>query len=232
MRIILLDLLRAQKNIWFYITVIATIASLWLELGPDSYWVLHGGAMMDPLDLLVKALSGSGSALSLPLLASLPYSANTFLELSSGAARMAIFRSGRNTYVISKLLSTIFATALSQSLGVLLFAGLLMILSPSTAASFPVHMVFARLLSAMVFSLIGGIGALISKDMVSAIAVPTAMSFALFMLSSRFFIGIKFVDPLYWLSGETDGIVVLYIFLSTMVVLYAAVLRKEMRHYV
>ncbi len=187
---------------------------------------------MDPLDLLVKALSGSGSALSLPLLASLPYSANTFLELSSGAARMAIFRSGRDAYVISKLLSTIFATALSQFLGVLLFAGLLMILSPGTAASFPAHMVFARLLSAMVFSLIGGIGALLSKDMVSAIAVPTAMSFALFMLSSRFFIGIKFVDPLYWLSGETDGIVVLCIFFSIVAVLYAAVLRKEMRHYV
>ncbi len=172
---ILYDLRQVLKGVWFYVALATTVVSLWMDLGPDSYWVLHGG-IMDPMEMLAKALSGSGSALSLPLLASLPCSANAFQELSSGAARMAVFRSGRAAYIISKLLSAIFAAALSQALGVLLFAGLLLVPGPGMATEFPAHMLLSRLLSAMVFSIAGGTGALLYRDTVSAIAVPTAMS--------------------------------------------------------
>lgn len=181
MRMILYDLRQVLKGVWFYVALATTVVSLWMDLGPDSYWVLHGG-IMDPMEMLAKALSGSGSALSLPLLASLPCSANAFQELSSGAARMAVFRSGRAAYImraayiISKLLSAIFAAALYQALGVLLFAGLLLVPGPGMATEFPAHMLLSRLLSAMVFSIAGGTGALLYRDTVSAIAVPTAMS--------------------------------------------------------
>jgi hypothetical protein len=231
MRVILYDFYRALKSIWFYIALAASIVSLWMDLGSDSYWLLHGG-IFDPMEMLARALSGQGSALSLPLLASLPYSANAFQELTSGAARMAVFRSGRTAYIISKLLSTIFAAAQSQAFGVLLFTGLLLAIGPDTVSPFPTHMLLSRLLSAIVFSIIGGIGALLSEDTVSAIAVPTAMSFALFMLSVRFFIGVKFINPLSWLSGESDTILFLCIFFFAVSALYAVVLRKEMLRYV
>jgi len=77
MRMILSDFHRAMRSIWFYIALATSVVSLWMNLGSDSYWMLHGGTM-DPMEMLVKALSGPGSALSLPLLASLPYSANAF----------------------------------------------------------------------------------------------------------------------------------------------------------
>ena len=231
MRMILYDFRRALRSIWFYIALAASVASLWMDLGTDSYWVLHG-SIVDPMEMLAKALSGSGSALSLPLLASLPYSANAFQELSSGAARMAVFRSGRTAYIISKLLSTIFAAALSQASGVLLFTGLLLAACPAAVTPFPAHMLISRLLSAIVFSIAGGTGALLSKDTVSAIAVPTAMSFTLFMLSARFFTGVWLINPLSWLTGEIDTILFLCIFLLVMAALYVVILRKEVLRYV
>lgn len=231
MRMILYDFLRVLKSIWFYIAFATTVVNLWVDLGPDSYWVLHGG-IIDPMEMLAKALSGSGSALSLPLLASLPCSANAFLELSSGAVRMAVFRSGRTAYISSKLFSMIFAAALSQLSGVLLFTGMLLATGSGTVSPFPAHMLLARLLSAIVFSIVGGTGALLSGDAVSAIAVPTAMSFALFMLSARFFVGVRFIDPMSWLTGEADTILSLCIFISAVAALFAVVIRREMLRYV
>ncbi|HHY83070.1 MAG TPA: hypothetical protein GX505_10405 [Clostridiales bacterium] len=231
MRMIFLDFYRVMKSKWFYIALATSAVSLWMNLGSDSYWILHGGTM-DPMEMLAKALSGPGSALSLPLLASLPYSANAYQELSSGAARMAMFRCGRAAYMISKLLSVVCAAAYSQALGVLLFTGVMLAIAPGTGSSFPAHMLISRLLSATVFSIIGGTGALLSEDTVSAIAVPTAVSFALSMLSARFFIGVRFINPLSWLSGEADIILFLCIFILAMAALYSVVLKKVMLHYV
>ena len=230
MRMILYDFLRVLKSIWFYIAFATTVVSLWMDLGPDSYWVLHGD-IMDPMEMLAKALSGSGSALSLPLLASLPCSANAFLELSSGAVRMAVFRSGRTAFISSKLLDDFCCCTVPAIRGAFVYRDAAGYRS-RYGISVPGTMLLARLLSAIVFSIVGGTGALLSGDAVSAIAVPTAMSFALFMLSARFFVGVRFIDPMSWLTGEADTILSLCIFISAVAALFAVVIRREMLRYV
>ncbi|NLG37612.1 MAG: hypothetical protein GX549_06310 [Clostridiales bacterium] len=230
MRAIRADMRRALTGIWFPISVVATVACLWMDLGEDSYWLLRGGGM-EPMTLFAEALAGAGSALALPILAALPAAGAALRELSAGAARMAVFRCGRGAYIAGKLLAVLLAATLSQSAGCFAFAGLLLMLCPAPAAAFPASILLNRLLSAMVFSLIGGVGALLTDDPVSACTVPTAASFALTMLSSRFLIGVRYVSPLSWLSGDSDALTLLIALIAAASALYAVVLRRELgRH--
>lgn len=234
MRVIISDIRNVIRKGWFYITIFAVMVCLWLDLGTDSYWVLHGGGM-DPMLLLEKSLSGPGSALSLPLLASLPCAAHAMQELLTGAARMSIFRSGYRNYILAKLLTVLLMAALAQIAGIILFSLLLVVASPSTSNTpFPIDITLARILSTIVFASIGGTAALLSKDTVSAYAVPTALSFALSMLVSRFFVEAKYqyLDPRTWLTGDKSSILLLSVLLVFTSTLYVLVLRKEINNYV
>ena len=228
---ILSDFRHALKNSWFSIAVLAAVVSFWLDLGTDAFWLLRGGGI-DPMDLLRKALSGAGSALSLPLLASLPCAAGAWQELTAGAARMAVFRCGRPAYIAGKLLAAFCMAALAQAAGAFLFTGLLLAISPAPSAAFPVSVLGARLLSAMFFSVVGGIGALLARDTVSAYAIPTAIGFSLSLLSARFFIGVPYVSPLAWLAGDRQAIRLLLLLLAVASTAYIIILRREMDHYV
>jgi len=230
MRAILADLRFSIRNKWFGITILATIVCLWLDLGTDTYWLLHGGAM-NITDLLIKALEGRGSALSLPLLSALPCAGNALRELSSGATRPAVFRSGRTAYIVGKVTAVLFVSILAQAVGVILFCVLLLVFCPLETFAFPVAMIKAWLLSTTIFAFIGGIGALIAKDTVCAYVIPTAMCFALTMLASRFFTDVKYLSPLSWLSGE-GAIPLLCMLLAGITALYIAVLSIEVRRYV
>ena len=230
MRAIRADMHRALTGVWFPVSVVATAACLWMDLGEDSYWLLRGDGM-EPMALLAGALAGAGSALALPILAALPAAGAALRELSAGAARMAVFRCGRGAYIAGKLLAALLSAALSQAAGCLIFTGLLLMLCPAAAAPFPAPVLLSRLLSAMVFSLIGGVGALLTNDAVSACTVPTAASFALTMLSSRFFIGVRYLCPRSWLSGDAGALTLLIALIAAASALYMAVLRRELgRH--
>ena len=84
----------------------------------------------------------------------------------------------------------------------------------------------------MFFSAVGGIGALLARDTVSAYAIPTALSFSLTLLSARFFIGVPAVSPLSWLAGDRPAIRLLLLLLAVASAGYIIVLRLEMDHYV
>ena len=132
---ILSDFRHALKSIWFSIAVLAVVISFWLDLGTDAFWLLRGGGA-DPMDLLRKSLSGAGSALSLPLLASLPCAAAAWQELTAGAARLAVFRCGRPAYIAGKLLAVLGMAVLAQAAGAFLFTGLLLAICPAPNAVF------------------------------------------------------------------------------------------------
>ena len=230
MRAFCSDLLHGVRGLWFACSVLAAAVCLWLDLGTDSYWLLHGGGL-DPLELLSEALSGTGSALSLPLLAALPCGAAAFLELSSGAARMAVFRCGRGSYVAGKLLSLLLLAASSQLLGAGLFTAVLLALSPA-AVPFPAARLLARALAAMLWAAVGGAGALLTGDAVSALVVPTGASYACSMLASRFFPDALLADPLSWLTGEKPAVLLLLALTTAASALYAVLLSREVRRHV
>jgi hypothetical protein len=228
---ILLDIRHALKNIWLSIAVLAVVVSFWLDLGTDAFWLLRGGEK-DPMELLRKALSGSGSAISLPLLASLPCAASAWQELQAGAARLAVFRCGRFAYVSGKLIAVLFMAALAQAIGLMIFLGMLLMISPAADTLFPGSALLARLLAAMFFSAVGGAGALIAGDAVSAYAIPIALCFALSMISSRFLISVRLANPLNWLKGDPKAIGLLILLIISASALYVASLRLVMKQYV
>ena len=235
MRAISSDIRNILRKGWFYITIFAVMVCLWLDLGTDSYWILQGDGT-EPMHLLTKSLTSPGSVLSLPLLASLPSAAHAMQELLTGVARMSIFRCGYRNYILAKLLTVLLMATLAQIAGILLFITLLVVVaSPSPANTpFPIYMLLARILSTTLFASIGGIAALLSKDTVSAYAVPTALSFALTMLVSRFFVEPKYqyLDPRTWLTGDKGSILLLGILLLFTSILYLLVLRKEINNHV
>ena len=208
------------------LTVLATIGCLWLDLGSDAYWLLQGSDA-DSMELLTKALSGPGSNLSLPLLAALPCAARAHLEFSCGAWRMVVFRCGHGRYIAAKLLSVLLTASLSQALGILTLTILLVYLCPTAYTDFPISMLAARVLTAMVFSAVGGASALFMKDTVCAYAVPTALSFSLGMLASRFLPSLPLLNPATWLLGSSRALLLLVILMMASAALYVFVLWKE-----
>lgn len=231
MNVVFSDFRHALRSPWFALSTVALVFSLWLDLGTDSYWLLHGGPA-DAMLLLKNAMCGAGSILSLPLLSALPCSANAYQELSNGSARMAIFRCGRPVYIFSKLLCLLCMTLLSQAIGILLFTRILLFFCPHCTTPFPYLIFLSRLLAAMFFSTLGGVSALLAKDSVSACAIPTSFSFSLSLLASRFFIATPGINPLSWLSGEPEMLLLLRFILTAVSLLYVMILRLEMNQYV
>ena len=228
---ILADFRHALKSFWFSIAVLAAIVGFWLDLGTDAFLLLRGGGV-DPMDLLRKALSGAGSVISLPLLASLPCAASAWQELNAGAARLAVFRCGRFSYISGKLIAVLTMAALAQVIGLMIFLGILLMICPVADTPFPGLALLARLLTAMFFSAVGGAGALIAKDAVSAYAIPIALCFALSMISSRFFISVRLANPLNWLKGDPQAIGLLILLIISASVLNVTSLRLAMKQYV
>ena len=225
------DFRHCAKNIWFTLSILALVISLWLDIGTEAYWLLHQ-EVVDPFELFSKAMSGNGSVISLPLLASLPCAASAWQELNAGAARLAVFRCGRFTYITGKLISVLIMAALAQVIGLLFFLGMLMMICPVADTPFPGLVLLARLLTVMFFSAVGGAGALVAKDAVSAYAIPIALCFALSMISSRFLISVRLANPLNWLKGDPQAIGLLILLIVSASVIYVTSLRLVMKQYV
>ena len=231
MGVILSDFRHCVKNIWFTLSILVLVISLWLDIGTEAYWLLHQ-EVVDPIELFSKALLGNGSVISLPLLASLPCAASAWQELNAGAARLAVFRCGRVSYITGKLIAVLFMAALAQVIGLMFFLGMLLMICPSVHAPFPILALLARLLTAMFFSAVGGAGALVAKDAVSAYVIPIALCFALSMISSRFLISVRLANPLNWLKGDPQAIGLLILLIVSASVIYVTSLRLVMKQYV
>lgn len=210
MKAIFSDSIRLWRNKWFYLSGAFTVFLLWLDFGADMD-LLRYGEKTEILHLMTEILSGKGNLLSLPLLSALPCSAGVCKELSTGAARYAVFYCGYGRYVLSKITALLLSALLSQFVGVMLFGGIV-----SWAAGFlvlaPAPLVAQRLLVASCFAMLGNISALLTKDIVSAYVVPVVFVFALSMFRSRFFFDATYMDPMVWLSAE--GLAVPFAILS------------------
>lgn len=185
---------RIFRQKWFYLSAAATVFCLWMELDADAI-----RSKTDSFLLLSAALSGRGSRLSLPLLASLPFSANAWQEISSRAAYSCVFRCGYRPYLAGQLAALFLAACLSQLLGILFFLFLLVCLGaplplsamtpflPAGTQTSLLTELSSRLLAAISFAYLGCIGAILTRDAVCALVIPTAVSFSLSLLAERFF---------------------------------------------
>lgn len=229
MKILWQEFKRNFINRWFYITILLTVAALWLGLGTESYWLLHG-AEMDLGWLLDTTFTSSSHALSLPILASLPGAAAVWKEINSGTVRNILFRIGMRWYILTRVMNLLVITVLAQCVGSFFF--LLLIGLCTGGWVIPFHYISARLLSTVFFALLGSLGALLTKDTTCSYAVPVAIGFALSMLCSRFLPEAEWLDPVCWLYGDPSmmGMLLLVLFIITLI--YMMILKQEVKQHV
>ena len=111
MKSICYDLRRAIAGRWFFAALIAATAALYLSVGQATYGLLGYLESIDMYedsfwysvsDLLVLGMKGDFGILTLPALSALPFAAQALHEIKSGAIRPAVFRTGRNSWIIGK----------------------------------------------------------------------------------------------------------------------------------
>ncbi len=188
---------------------------LWFELGTDAEFLMYC-EKSEAVNFLSNVLSEKGNILSLPLLAALPYSASAYKEISTGAARYAVFRCGYKIYTSGKIIAVILSASLSQLLGALLFCITVSFMT-GYFVFFPVNLMVQRLLAACVFAMVGNISALLTKDAVSAYILPIVFVFSLSMFKSRFFVNAVYLDPITLLTADNFSV----LFLSVLFLLTA-----------
>lgn len=221
-----IEIFRILKSKWFWLSASITVVTLWAGIGPDSYWLLQG-AEMESAWLFQNAFTSSMNAIALPLLAALPGAALVRKELGSGSVRSVLFRIGMRKYLFSRVASLLLSSVAAQLIGAGCFIMILGFLA--TDVSFPITYLTARLICTAVFSVVGSFGALLTKDMTCAYAVPIASCFALSMLRSRFMIEAEYIDPLCWLSGTPDKLLFMGVTLVLLLNGYTLFLRREVK---
>ena len=212
------------KGPWFWLSSLLTIATLWLGLGAEGDYLLEGmeaeGAWLTEL-----AYTASLNLIALPLFATLPAASASRRELANGSLRAILFRCGMPRYLMSRAVSLIVVSVLSQLVGMMGFA--IRLAGFTGQFSFSVDLVMARLVCTTWFALIGSMGALLMRDTVCAYVTPIVLCFSMSMLRSRFWIEAEYLDPAYWLSGQS------YLALCVVVLLtlcgYIAYLYREVR---
>ncbi len=214
MKCIRSDIRRAIVGRWFLVAFAATVVSLWLSIGEDSYYLLRSikqGVASDFASLFQKSLLGQFGALTLPALSAMPFAAVPLMELKSGAARSAIFRTGRVSYVLGKVLGCVlggmvlqggafalFVLALSAASRVLLKQAI-----PINILIALVPMVLSRMLCGGLWACAGGTLALLTETSSAAYVGPLCLCYALMMVGTRFFPKVLWISPMNWLQPVT-----------------------------
>lgn len=215
------------KGPWFWLSSLLTIATLWLGLGAEGDYLLEG-MEAEGTWLMELACTASLNLIALPLLATLPASSSVRREVANGSLRTILFRCGMMRYLMSRTVSLIVVSILSQLIGMM---GFTMLLAGMTGQFVVLaNLMTARLVCTTWFALIGSAGALLMRDTVCAYVTPMVLCFSMSMLRSRFWIEAEYLDPAYWLSGQS------YLALCVVVLLtvcgYVAYLYREVRRHV
>lgn len=221
---------RLFRGRWAYIAALLTAILLWLDLGAGPS-LLAGADSADMLERLSKAFTGRGNLLSLPLLAALPFAANAYAEMRSGFTKFRIFRCGKRAYFACHALALICTTVFSQALGVMLFCLTVSVLS-GTVCLISGPMLLQRVLAVCVFAFLGNIGAILTRDTVSAYVFPVAAGFSLSLLKTRFFPDASCFDPISWLSPERGMLLFLSLLSFGMLLLSTGVTVYGVKRYV
>ncbi len=228
------EILRVLKGRWFLISILGTALFLWTGIGSESYFVLNDSEHMFNVSVILRrALVSESSMLSLPALAALPAAASALLELRCGAARNAVFRAGRKSYLFGKLLSLLVSALLAQLAGIVLFTLILFSAGGAFAASDVSALwepIAARLAVSGAYACMGAIFALASGTSAAAYVAPMAVCYALIMISARFLIDVPYINPTDWLIGDS-AFLVSSILCAVCAVMFLLVLKREMRKF-
>ena len=198
------EILINLKSRWFCFTVFMTVLVLFLA---------HDQSSMN-LTLL-----------SLPLLSALPAASFFQKELASKSFRPVLFRCGLKNYLYSRVIGLLFITLLSMGCGM----GLFLLLYRIFVMPFPVFTfqeILARLIAALFFALTGSTAAVLLSDSIFAYVFPVALCFSLSMLHNRFFYETDWIDPAWWLSGESRALIFLLLLVTGGSILYSLCIRK------
>ena len=220
MKCIIYDFRRAITGRWFLVAFFASLASLYMSIGNQSYYLIDqmkylkeygDNFYLNAADLLMHGMQGDFGMMILPALSALPFSAQALQEIKSGAIRPAVFRVGRKNWIAGKLLSTMISGMLLQLAavaGLLLVLHLLMLIYVGElfplgdfAAVPPV--LLRRMLCGGIWAGVGCVIAQVTETSSAAYLAPLCLCYAMVMIGTRFFAEASLLNPTNWLTGAT-----------------------------
>lgn len=240
------DFRRAITGRWFLVAFFASVVSLYMSIGDQSYYLINmltemelseDSFWLDAASLLLQGMQGDFGVMILPALSALPFAAQALQEIKSGAIRPAVFRVGRKNWIAGKLLSTFASGMLLQivaAVGLLLIFHLMMLIC--VGGWFPMGdftpvrpLLLRRMLCGGIWAGAGCLIALMTETTSAAYLAPLCLCYAMVMIGTRFFPDVPLLNPTYWLAGA------LWPLLLVLAVLAAALvwmLRKKVNAYV
>lgn len=218
MKCIIYDFRRAITGRWFLVAFFASVASLYMSIGDQSYYLVNmlsememyeDSFWLDAATLLSQGLQGDFGVMILPALSALPFAAQALQEIRSGAIRPAVFRVGRKGWIAGKLLSTFVSGMLLQmaaAIGLLLVFHLMMLICAGqlfpTGDFAPVRAVLLRrTLCGGIWAGAGCLFALVTETTSAACLAPLCLCYAMVMIGTRFFPDRALLNPVNWLTG-------------------------------
>ena len=246
MKCIYYDLRRAIAGRWFLAALIATTTALYLSVGQATYGLIgylesvewqEDGFWYSMSDLLVRGMKGDFGLLTLPALSSLPFAAQALREIKSGAIRPAVFRTGRNSWIIGKAAGCVISGMLLQGAAVgVLFLILNGLMRGYAGQWFPWGdggdfwpMLLRRMLCGGIWAGVGCVIALATETASAAYLAPLCLCYALMMIGTRFFPDAMMLNPMQWVNGAAWLLVILLII---TIALQALFLKRGAQKYV
>lgn len=246
MKCIFYDFRRAITGRWFLVAFFASMASLYMSIGNQSYYLINmlsefemyeDSFWLDAATLLSQGMQGDFGMMVLPALSALPFAAQALQEIKSGAIRPAVFRVGRKSWIAGKMLSTFASGMLLQlaaAMGLLVAFHLLMLIY--TDKFFPMGdfmsvwpLLLRRMLCSGIWAGVGCLIALMTETAAAAYLAPLCLCYAMVMIGTRFFPGATLLNPTNWLTGAVWPLLLALIVLAAGL---AWILRKKVNAYV
>lgn len=246
MKCIVDDFRRAITGRWFLVAFFASVVSLYMSIGDQSYYLMNMLSEMEMYEdnfwleaasLLLQGMQGDFGVMILPALSALPFAAQALQEIKSGAIRPAVFRVGRRSWIAGKLLSTFASGMLLQivaALGLLLVFHLMMLVEAGQL--FPMGdfapvwaVLLRRMLCGGIWAGVGCLIALTTETTSAAYLAPLCLCYAMVMIGTRFFPEATLLNPVNWLSGAFWPLLLALLVLSSVL---AWALRKKVNAYV
>lgn len=246
MKCIFYDFRRAITGRWFLVAFFASVASLYMSIGNQSFYLINmlseiemyeDSFWLDAASLLFQGVQGDFGVMILPALSALPFAGQALQEIKSGAIRPAVFRVGRKNWIAGKMLSTFVSGMVLQAaavIGLLLIFHLLMLLYAGTF--FPMGdmkivwpLILRRILCGGLWAGIGCLIALLTETASAAYLAPLCLCYAMVMIGTRFFPQATLLNPTNWLTGAVWPLVLVLVVLAAALVW---MLRKKVNAYV
>lgn len=240
------DFRRAITGRWFLAAFFASVVSLYMSIGDQSYYLVNmltememseDSFWLDVASLLLQGMQGDFGVMILPALSALPFAAQALQEIRSGAIRPAVFRVGRISWIAGKLLSTFASGMLLQiaaAMGLLLVFHLMMLIYAGVL--FPMGdfapiwaVLLRRMFCGGIWAGVGCMIALMTETTSAAYLAPLCLCYAMVMIGTRFFPDVPLLNPSNWLSGMLWPLLLV---LAVLAVALVWMLRKKVNAYV